>query len=55
MLDIVIPDMDGMQLIQWLINENHEDWVLENTNYSPNHVTHAKLPAEASGLLTSRL
>ncbi len=49
-LDIVMPDMDGMELIQWLIGENYEGRLVVITGYSPNYVTLAKRLAEASGL-----
>ena len=50
MLDIAMPDMDGMELIQWMIGKNYEDRVIVITGHSPNYATLAKRLAEASGL-----
>ena len=55
MLDIAMPDMDGMELIQWMIGKNYEDRVIVITGHSPNYATLAKRLAEASGLFDVEL
>jgi DNA-binding response OmpR family regulator len=41
-LDIVMPDMDGMELIQWLIDRDYDGHLIVVSGFSPDYVKLAK-------------
>lgn len=51
-LDIVMPDEDGIELLQWLIAEGCRARILIISGYGPNFADAAKTIAEVKGKLT---
>jgi CheY-like chemotaxis protein len=51
-LDLVMPNQDGIELIQWLIGEGCEARILIISGYSPGFADAAKTIAEVKGKLT---
>lgn len=49
-LDIVMPDMDGNELILWLAGRNYAEEMVVITGYSPDYAANAKTLAEFKGL-----
>lgn len=49
-LDIVMPDMDGNELILWLAGKNYAEEMVVITGYSPDYAANAKTLAEFKGL-----
>lgn len=49
-IDLVMPDIDGMELIQWLAEKNAEAQVVVVTGYSPEYAGLAKMLGEGKGL-----
>ena len=54
-LDIVMPDIDGIELIEWLADVGNEAGVIIVTGYNPHFAEAAKVFAEVKGrfLVTS--
>ena len=48
-LDIVMPDMDGVQLIQWLIKQDYRKKVVIISGFNPEYMRTAKLIGEVRG------
>jgi CheY-like chemotaxis protein len=53
-LDIVMPDQDGIELIEWLIGQGCSARILIISGYNPAFAGAAKLVAEAKGKLEVR-
>ena len=49
-LDIVMPDMDGNELILWLTEHDYSAELVVITGYSPDYAANAKALAEFKGL-----
>ncbi len=49
-LDIVMPDMDGIEVLQWLAEQRCEAAVIITTGYSPLYIDDARTLAEYQGL-----
>lgn len=49
-LDIVMPDMDGNELILWLAQRHYAENLVVITGYSPDFAANAKTLAEFKGL-----
>ena len=47
-----MPDIDGMELIQWLADLDRPAQVIVVTGYSPEYVNMAKMLGEGKGLST---
>ncbi|MBZ4194235.1 MAG: response regulator [Candidatus Contendobacter sp.] len=52
MLDMVMPDMDGNELLLWLLQQNYAAGLIITTGYSPDYAQEAKTLAEFNGLHT---
>ena len=52
LIDLIIPDIDGMELIQWLAELEMPAQVIVVTGYSPEYVNVAKMLGEGKGLST---
>ena len=52
MIDLIMPDIDGMELIQWLAELEMPAQVIVVTGYSPEYVNLAKMLGEGKGLST---
>ena len=50
LLDVVMPDVDGLELVQWLADRGADAHLVVVTGYAPNYATLAKKLAEAKGL-----
>ena len=50
MVDLIMPDIDGMELVQWLAERETSARIIVVTGYSPKYVALAKLLAEGRGL-----
>ncbi len=48
-LDLVMPDMDGVQLIQWLVKQDYRQKVIIISGFNPEYMRMAKLLAEVRG------
>ena len=46
-LDIVMPEMDGIELIQWLIDQAYDGRLIVVSGFSPDYVKLAQRLAEA--------
>lgn len=51
-LDIVMPDIDGIELAQWLAERGQQLHLVIVTGFAPNYATLAKKLGEARGLLS---
>ena len=49
-LDMIMPGMDGNELVLWLAKERCTARVIIITGYTPDYATHAKTLAEFKGL-----
>ena len=49
-IDMVMPDIDGNELILWLVKQKSESNVTIITGYSPDYAVNARLLAEFKGL-----
>jgi DNA-binding response OmpR family regulator len=49
-LDMIVPGMDGNELVLWLAKRNCTARVIIITGYTPDYATHAKVLAEYKGL-----
>lgn len=50
MLDMVMPGMDGNELLLWLLQQGYAADLIITTGYSPDYASEAKLLAEFKGL-----
>ena len=48
-MDIIMPDIDGIELVEWLISEGNEAPVLIVTGYNPHFAEAAKVFAKVRG------
>ena len=51
-IDLIMPDIEGMELIQWLAENDVEAQVIVVTGYSPAYADLAKMLGEGKGLST---
>ena len=51
-LDIVMPDMDGVELIQWLAARGTAARVIISSGFNPQYANMAKILGTASGILS---
>jgi CheY-like chemotaxis protein len=49
-IDMVMPDIDGNELVLWLVNEGCEADVIIITGYHPDYAVNARLLAEYKGM-----
>jgi CheY-like chemotaxis protein len=49
-LDMIMPGMDGNELILWLAKQGCQAQLIIITGYTPDYATHAKVLAEYKGL-----
>ncbi len=49
-IDLIMPDLDGMELIQWLAEKDAGAQVIVVTGYSPEYAGLAKMLGEGKGL-----
>ncbi len=49
-VDIVMPDIDGIELIQWLTAEGYTNKVVVVTGFNPRYAKMAELLAESHGV-----
>lgn len=49
-LDMVMPDLDGNELIAWLAQRNSRAQLVIMTGYHPDYANHARILAEFRGL-----
>ena len=49
-LDLVMPEIDGVELVQWLVEHNCTAQLIVITGYNPNYAALAAKLAEARGL-----
>ena len=49
-VDMVMPDIDGNELILWLVEQGCEADLIIITGYSPDYATNARVLAEFKGL-----
>lgn len=49
-LDMVMPEIDGNELILWLVGQNSRSHIIIITGFSPQYATNARLLAEYKGL-----
>ena len=49
-IDMVMPDLDGFDLVQWLIEQKTEARILIVTGYNPLYAKSAQLQSVAKGL-----
>ena len=49
-VDLIMPDIDGMELIQWLAEVDSRARVIVITGYSPEYASLAKMLGEGKGL-----
>ena len=50
MLDMVMPDMDGNELLLWLVQQGYSADLVITTGYNPDYASDAKTLAEFNGL-----
>jgi DNA-binding NtrC family response regulator len=50
LVDLVMPDIDGIELVQWVATRNSPARVIVTTGYSPEYATLAKMLGEGRGL-----
>jgi CheY-like chemotaxis protein len=53
-LDIVMPEIDGNELILWLVKEECDADIIIITGYSPDYAVNARILAEFKGLRSVR-
>lgn len=53
-LDMIMPEIDGNELILWLVGEGATAHLIIITGYSPQYATNARLLAEYKGLRSVR-
>lgn len=53
-LDMVMPEIDGNELVLWLVGKNSTAHIIIITGYSPQYATNARLLAEFKGLRSVR-
>ncbi len=51
-LDVVMPDVDGIELVQWLSEQNCDAKILVVTGYNPSYSKAAKVLGEVAGVLS---
>lgn len=49
-LDMVIPDIDGNELLLWLLEQGYSSNLLITTGFNPDYAKEAKILAEFKGL-----
>jgi len=49
-LDMVIPDLDGNELLLWLLEQGYTDDLIITTGFNPDYAKDAKTLAEFKGL-----
>lgn len=49
-LDVVMPQRDGIEIVLWLAKQGYDGKVLLITGYDPQHARNAELLAECRGL-----
>ena len=49
-LDMVMPDMDGNEVLLWLLRQGYDAGLIITTGYSPDYAQEAKTLAEFNGL-----
>ena len=49
-LDMVMPDMDGNEVLLWLLQQGYSAGLIITTGYSPDYAQEAKTLAEFNGL-----
>ncbi len=49
-LDMVMPDMDGNEVLLWLLQQGYAAGLIITTGYSPDYAQEAKTLAEFNGL-----
>ena len=49
-LDMVIPDIDGNELLLWLLQQGYTDDLIITTGFNPDYAQDAKVLAEFKGL-----
>jgi CheY-like chemotaxis protein len=49
-VDLVMPDIDGIELVQWVATHKSPARVMVTTGYSPEYATLAKMLGEGRGL-----
>ena len=54
LVDLIMPDIDGMELIQWLAKLETQSQVIVVTGYSPEYADLAKMLGEGKGLSTMK-
>jgi DNA-binding response OmpR family regulator len=52
MLDMIMPDMDGNELLLWLLQQGYASDLIITTGYNPDYASDAKTLAEFNGLRT---
>ena len=50
LVDLIMPDIEGMELVQWLAERETSAPIILVTGYAPEYVALAKLLAEGRGL-----
>lgn len=50
LLDMVMPDMDGNEVLLWLLQKGYSAGLIITTGYSPDYAQEAKTLAEFNGL-----
>jgi len=53
-LDIVMPEVDGIELVQWLAERGTKAEVILVTGYNPSYAEAAKILADVKGLVSVR-
>ena len=49
-MDMVMPEMDGNELVLWLVEQHYDAGLIIITGYSPDYAKDARLLAEFQGL-----
>ena len=49
-VDLIMPDIEGIELVQWVANRDAPAHLIVVTGYSPQYATLAKMLGEARGL-----
>lgn len=50
MIDMVMPDIDGNELVLWLVEQGYDADLIIITGYSPDYAVNARLLAEYKGM-----
>jgi CheY-like chemotaxis protein len=50
MVDMVMPDIDGNELVLWLVEQGYDADLIIITGYSPDYALNARLLAEYKGM-----